>query len=109
MAMLRAVRKAGVKHMVCYNYRFFPAVRLAKQLLDEGSIGKILQYRAVYLQEWIMDPNFPLVWRLRKSMADTGVMGDLGSHVIDFARFLVGEIGSTTALTRTFIKERSVP
>ncbi len=105
-AMLRAVRKAGVKHMVCYNYRFIPAIRLAKQMIDEGSIGKVLQYRAVYLQDWIMDPNFPMVWRLRKSMAGTGALGDLGSHVIDFARFLVGEIDSTTALAKTFIKER---
>ncbi|MCD6341706.1 MAG: Gfo/Idh/MocA family oxidoreductase [Thaumarchaeota archaeon] len=107
--MYRAVEKAGVKHMVAFNYRFVPAIRLAKQLIDEGYIGKILQFRGVYLQEWIMDPNFPLVWRLRKDVAGSGALGDLGSHVIDLARFLVGEINSVTGLLKTFIEERPLP
>lgn len=107
--MYEAVEKAGVKNMTAFNYRFVPAIRLAKQLIDEGYIGKILQYRAVYLQEWIMDPDFPLVWRLRRSIAGSGVLGDLGAHIIDLARFLVGEIASVCGLTETFIKERPLP
>ena len=104
--MYRAVSKAGVKHMVGYNYRFIPAIRLARQFIEEGFIGKVLEFRAAYLQDWIMDPNFPLVWRLRKSVAGSGVLGDLGTHIIDLGRFLVGEIDSTIGMTKTFIKER---
>ena len=107
--MLRAARKAGIKHMVGYNYRFIPAIRLAKQLIEDGSIGKVLEFRAAYLQDWIMDPNFPLVWRLRKSIAGSGVLGDLGTHIIDLGRFLVGEIDSTVGMTKTFIEERPMP
>jgi len=108
-AAYEAVEKAGVKNMVAFNYRFVPAIRLAKKLIDEGFIGKILQYRAVYLQEWIMDPNFPLVWRLRKSVAGSGALGDLGAHIIDLARFLVGDIKSVCGMMETFIKERPLP
>ena len=108
-AMYEAAEKAGVKNMTAFNYRFVPAIRLAKNLIDEGYIGKILQYRAVYLQEWIMDPNFPLVWRLRKSVAGSGALGDLGAHIIDLARFLVGEVASVCGMTETFIKERPLP
>jgi len=104
--MLRAARKAGIKHMVGYNYRFIPAIRLAKQLIDDGSIGKVLEFRAAYLQDWIMDPNFPLVWRLKKSIAGSGVLGDLGTHIIDLGRFLIGDIDSTVGMTKTFIQER---
>ena len=104
-----AAEKAGVKHMTGFNYRFIPAVRLAKKLIDEGYIGKILQYRAVYLQEWIMDPSFPLVWRLRRNIAASGAIGDLGAHIIDLARFLVGELSSVCGMTETFIKERPLP
>jgi predicted dehydrogenase len=108
-AMYEAAEKAGVKHMTAFNYRFVPALRFAKNLIDEGYIGKILQFRAVYLQEWIMDPNFPLVWRLRKSVAGSGVLGDLGAHIIDLARFLVGDITSLCGMTKTFVKERPLP
>ena len=104
-----AAEKAGVKHMTGFNYRFIPAVRLAKKLIEEGYIGKILQYRAVYLQEWIMDPSFPLVWRLRRNIAASGAIGDLGAHIIDLARFLVGELSSVCGMTETFIKERPLP
>jgi len=108
-AMYEAVEKAGVKNMTAFNYRFVPAIQLAKKLIDEGYIGRILQYRAVYLQEWIMDPNFPLVWRLRKNVAGSGALGDLGAHIIDLARYLVGEVSSVCGLTETFIKERPLP
>ena len=78
--MLEAVRKAGVKHMVAFNYRRVPAVVLAKRLIDEGKIGKVYHWRAVYLQDWIIDPDFPLVWRLQKDKAGSGPHGDLNAH-----------------------------
>jgi predicted dehydrogenase len=104
--MLAAVQRAGVVGMVNFNYRRVPAVLLAKQLIEEGRIGQIYHWRAVYLQDWIMDPNFPLVWRLRKNAAGAGALGDLGAHIIDLARMLVGEIAAVNGLTTTFIKER---
>jgi predicted dehydrogenase len=107
--MLEAVRRAGVKHMCAYNYRFVPAVRLAKRLIEEGFLGRIYHFRARYLQEWIMDPSFPLVWRLRKDVAGSGPLGDLGSHIIDLARFLVGDVKAVQGVTTTFIKERPLP
>ena len=90
--MLKAAEKAGVKHMVGFNYRFAPAVQLAKKLVEEGRLGNIYHFRAWFLQDWIVDPEFPLVWRLQKEIAGSGSHGDLGAHVIDMAHFLVGEI-----------------
>jgi predicted dehydrogenase len=107
-AMRAAVEKAGVVGMVNFNYRRVPAVQLAKRLIDEGRIGQIYHWRAVYLQDWIMDPNFALVWRLDKSIAGSGTLGDLGAHIVDLARMLVGEITTVTGLTETFIKQRPV-
>ena len=107
--MYEAAEKAGVKHMTGFNYRFVPAISLAKKFIEEGYIGEILQYRAVYLQEWIMDPNFELVWRLRKSVAGSGALGDLGAHITDLARFLVGDIKAVCGMTKTFIEERPLP
>ena len=104
--MLRAVEKAGVKHMLMHNYRKIPAVAYARQLVDEGRIGKVYHYRAAYLQDWIMDPDFPLVWRLDKKVAGSGVLGDLGSHIIDLARYLNSDITSVSGTMTTFIKER---
>jgi len=104
--MLDAVEKAGVKHMVAYNYRFVPAIVQAKRLIASGALGRIFHYRAVYLQEWIIDPNFPKIWRLDKAQAGSGSLGDLGSHIIDLARFLVGEPKKVMAMTKTFIEER---
>ena len=105
--MLDAVNKTGVKHMVAFNYRFVPAVRQAFELIHSGALGQIYHYRAVYLQEWIM-PHYgtPMIWRLDKKTAGSGALGDLGAHIIDLGRFLVGEIKSVSAVTRTFIKER---
>jgi predicted dehydrogenase len=106
--MRAAVQQAGVVGMVNFNYRRVPAVQLAKRLIDEGRLGQIYHWRAVYLQDWIMDPTFPLVWRLNKDMAGSGTLGDLGAHIIDLARLLVGEISAVTGLTHTFIKQRPV-
>jgi predicted dehydrogenase len=107
--MLDAVRKAGVKHMVAFNYRFVPAVVQAKKLIDEGKLGRIFHFRASYQQEWIMDPTFPRVWRLVKSVAGSGALGDLGAHVIDLGRFLVGEPKRVSSIMKTFIDERPLP
>ncbi|WP_424769393.1 Gfo/Idh/MocA family protein [Paenibacillus sp. sgz302251] len=106
--MLEAAEKAGVKHMVGFNYRFAPAVQLAKKLVEEGRIGQIYHFRAVFLQDWIIDPSFPLVWRLQKEIAGSGSHGDLGAHLIDMARFLVGEFNEVIGMSETFIKERPI-
>jgi predicted dehydrogenase len=105
-AMLAAVRKAGVPHMVCHNYRRVPAVTLARQLIQDGRLGRLYHFRAAYLQDWIADPAFPLVWRLDKNQAGSGALGDIGSHAIDLARFLVGEIAEVCGALETFVKER---
>ncbi len=108
-SMLDAVMKAGVKHMVAFNYRFVPAIVLARNLITSGQMGKVYHFRATYLQDWIMDPNLEKMWRLDKSQAGSGALGDLGSHVIDLARFLVGEPNRIQAITKTFITERPLP
>ena len=104
-----AVKNNGKVHYVNHNYRRCPAVMLAKQLIDEGKIGTIYHWRGAYLQSWIMDPNFPLTWHLKKETAGAGPHGDLNSHSIDLAHFLVGGIKSVTAMVTTFIKERPLP
>jgi predicted dehydrogenase len=106
-SMLDAVTKAGVKHQVAFNYRFVPAIRQAYDLIHAGKLGRIYHFRAVYLQEWIM-PHYgtPMIWRLEKKTAGSGALGDLGAHIIDLGRFLVGEMKSVSAMTRTFITER---
>jgi predicted dehydrogenase len=107
--MLAAVRAAGVIHMLCHNYRRCPAVALAKQMIDQGEIGEIHHYRGVYLQDWIVDPAFPLVWRLEKSRAGSGSLGDLLSHTMDLSRYLVGEPIEVSGLLKTFVSERPLP
>jgi predicted dehydrogenase len=102
----RRVERAGVSNLCAFNYRFVPAVRLAREMLEAGDLGEIHHFRGRYLQEWIADPAFPKVWRLDRSAAGSGALGDLGSHVIDVARYLVGEVESVMGLTRTFIGER---
>jgi predicted dehydrogenase len=104
--MVNAVTKAGVKHMVGYNYRYVPAIRLAYDLIKSGQLGEIFHFRAIYLQEWIMDANFPMVWRLDKNRAGSGSLGDLGSHILDLARFLVGEPRTVSAMMKTFVPIR---
>ncbi|MXX24968.1 MAG: Gfo/Idh/MocA family oxidoreductase [Caldilineaceae bacterium SB0668_bin_21] len=105
--MMEAVQKAGVKNMVAFNYRFVPAIRQIRKLVDSGLLGKIYHFRAVYLQEWVMAHyELPMIWRLQKSVAGSGALGDLGAHIIDLARYLVGEVKSVSGMTRTFIEER---
>jgi len=107
--MLAAVEKAGVVHMICHNYRRAPAVMLARQLIEDGRLGEIRHFRGTYLQDWIADPSFPLVWRLEKDKAGSGALGDIGAHSIDLARFLVGEISEVSGHLETFVRERPLP
>jgi predicted dehydrogenase len=100
----------GVRTMCGFNYRRVPAIAFMKQLIDSGKIGTIRHVRAVYLQDWIVDPEFPLVWRLRKEVAGSGALGDIGAHIVDLTQYVTGQrIGSVTALTETFVKERPLP
>jgi predicted dehydrogenase len=107
--MLAAVRRAGVPHMICHNYRGVPAVLLAKQLIDEGQLGELRHFRGTYLQDWLVDPAYPRVWRLDRRRAGSGSLGDIGSHVVDLARMLVGEVAEVAGTTETFIRQRPLP
>jgi len=105
--MVHAVKQARVVNMICHNYRRIPAIALAKQMIERGELGeRIFHFRARYAQDWIVDPKFPLVWRLRSDAAGSGALGDLGSHVVDLARYLVGEFREVCATTETFVKRR---
>ena len=106
--MLDAAQKNGCVHMICHNYRRAPAVSLARQLIEAGEIGNIYHYRATYLQEWLRNPEFPTRWRLDKSQAGSGALGDLFSHSTDLARYLVGEISEVSAMLHTFVADRPV-
>jgi len=105
-AMLLAAENASVTHYVNHNYRRCPAVRLAKRLIEEGKIGRIFHWRGAYLQSWIVDPEFPLIWQLQEESAGAGPQFDLNSHSVDLARYLVGEIAQVTAMTAQFVKQR---
>lgn len=105
--MVEAVRKAKVPNMVCHNYRRIPAIALARKMIENGELGdRIFHYRARYAQDWIVDPEFPLVWRLQSKIAGSGTHGDIDAHIIDLGRYLVGEIREVCGLMETFIKER---
>ena len=102
--------KSGVKSMVAFNYRRVPALAVAKQLIEGGKIGDIFHVRANYLQDWIIDPEFPLVWRLDKKTAGSGALGDIAAHIIDASYFLTGsKISRVSGQLKTFIKERPLP
>jgi len=104
--MWRRVAATGVKHMTAFNYRFVPAVRLAREMLEAGELGDVLHFRGRYLQEW--GTTTADAWRFHKDDAGSGALGDLGAHVIDLARYLVGEISSVSASMRTFMDGREV-
>jgi predicted dehydrogenase len=106
-AMAAAVKRAKVVNMVCHNYRRIPAIALAKRMIEEGALGdRIYHYRARYAQDWIADPQFPLVWRLQSKIAGSGTHGDINAHIIDLGRYLVGELSEVCGLMTTFVKER---
>lgn len=107
--MLDAARAANVHHMVAFNYRRVPAIALAKQLIQEGKIGRVFHFNAVYYQDWLVDPAFPYVWRHDKKAGGSGAHGDMNAHTVDLARFLVGEIESVCGAEEVFIKERQRP
>jgi predicted dehydrogenase len=104
--MVAAVKKAKVVNMVCHNYRRIPAIAQAKKMIEEGAIGEIYHYYARYAQDWIVNPDFPLVWRLQKGVSGSGTHGDINAHIIDLGRYLVGEFQEVCGLMHTFIKER---
>ena len=107
--MLTAVQKAGVKNCCGFSYRFTPSQALAKQFVDEGKIGRIFHVHARYAQDWIVDPNFAMVWRLDKKSAGSGSLGDICAHSIDAARFITGmEIKEVVGNLKTVIPERPV-
>ena len=108
-AMLAAVQKAKVVHMVCHNYRRVPAIVQAKKMIAEGALGAIHHYRARYAQDWLVDPEAPLRWKLQKDISGSGAHGDINVHIIDLGRYLIGEFKEVCGLMHTFVTERPVP
>jgi predicted dehydrogenase len=105
-AMWEAAEEAGVRNMIAFNYRRVPAIQLAKRLIEEGKIGEIRHFNAVYYQDWLVDPAFPMVWRHDIKKGGSGAHGDMNAHTVDLARFLVGEINAVSGTSDVFIKER---
>ncbi|MEV8613532.1 Gfo/Idh/MocA family oxidoreductase [Amycolatopsis sp. NPDC051373] len=109
-AMAAAAEEAtarGVRSMVAFNYRRVPALAFARSLVADGRLGELRHVRAQYLQDWIVDPEFPLVWRLQKERAGSGALSDIGAHIVDLAQFLTGSrISGVSAVTETFVRER---
>lgn len=106
--MTEAVKKAGVNHMCGFSYRFAPAVATIKKMIQKGELGTIFHFRACYQQDWIVDPEFPLNWRLQKKTAGSGTLGDIGAHITDMCHNLIGPIDSVCATMRTFVTERPI-
>jgi predicted dehydrogenase len=105
--MWQEAERAGVRHLCGFNYRFVPAVRLARELLEAGELGEVVHLRALYLQSWGWDAD-PGLWRFSRGEAGSGALGDLGAHIVDLARYLVGEIVSVSARIRTIVPDREV-
>lgn len=102
-------KQTGLVNGICHNYRKAPAVAYAAQLVHEGKLGQIRHFRGTYLQDWILDPSVPLVWRMDKNIAGSGSHGDLNAHLIDTARFVMGaEFSEVSGLKETFIKKRPI-
>jgi predicted dehydrogenase len=109
-AAAAAAGQDGVRVMCGFNYRRVPAVALMRRLVAEGRIGRVRHVRASYLQDWIVDPSFPLVWRLRREVAGSGALGDIGAHIVDLTQHITGQaITSVSALTETFVRSRPLP
>ncbi|WP_309080670.1 Gfo/Idh/MocA family oxidoreductase [Zhihengliuella sp.] len=110
VAAARSAAECGVQSMVGYSYRGTPAIAYAQQLVAAGRLGTIRHIRARYLQDWIVDPGFPLVWRLQRDRAGSGALGDIGAHLIDMAACVTGQrLTEVSALTETFVKQRPLP
>ncbi|MGR6973836.1 Gfo/Idh/MocA family protein [Streptomyces cynarae] len=109
-AAAEAAQARGQRAMVGFNYRRVPATALARRMVAEGRIGTLRHLRVSYLQDWLVDPSFPLTWRLRKELAGSGSLGDLGAHIVDLAQYLAGErLVGVSALTETFVRQRPLP
>ena len=106
--MLDAAERAGIVHMLGHNYRRVPALTYAHDLIAQGTIGDIRQFRATYLQDWLVDPDFPMDWHLDSAIAGSGPHSDLNAHVIDLARWLVGEIDTVVGMKETFVRQRPI-
>jgi predicted dehydrogenase len=110
VAAAEAARAGGVRSMCGFNYRRVPAVAFLRQLVAAGRLGEIRHVRAVYLQDWIVDPQFPLVWRLQRDKAGSGALGDIGAHIVDLTQYVTGQlVTGVSALTETFVRERPLP
>ena len=105
-AMLAAVQKARVVHMVCHNYRRIPALALARKMIGEGALGKLFHFHARYAQDWLVNPESPINWRLQKETSGSGANGDINAHIIDLGRYLVGEFQAVCGMLHTFVAER---
>ncbi|MEI7534093.1 MAG: Gfo/Idh/MocA family oxidoreductase, partial [Verrucomicrobiae bacterium] len=105
-AIFAAAKRSKCVHMICHNYRRIPAIALAKRMLEEGALGKIYHFRARYAQDRLADVEFPVDWRLQKETSGSGVHSDINSHIIDLARYLVGEFTSVCGAVHTFVPER---
>jgi predicted dehydrogenase len=109
-AAAEAASARGQLAMVGFNYRRVPATAFARTMVAEGRLGRLRHVRVTYLQDWLVDPEFPLTWRLRKELAGSGALGDLGAHIVDLAQYLAGErLTGVSALTETFVRERPLP
>ena len=106
--MVDAAAQSGVVNMVCHNYRRIPAIAHARKMIEEGVLGDLDHYRARYAQDWIVDPEFPLVWRLQKGVSGSGAHGDINAHIIDLGRYLMGEFDEVCGMMNTFIKQRPI-
>jgi predicted dehydrogenase len=110
VAAAAAARVGGVRSMCGFNYRRVPAVTLMRELVAAGRLGVIRHIRAVYLQDWIVDPQFPLVWRLQRDRAGSGALGDIGAHIIDLTQYVSGQrIVGVSGIAETFVTERPLP
>lgn len=107
--MAETARESAALAGIAFNYRFLPAIRAAKSLVESGEFGEIRQFRGRYLQDWLVDPDAPWSWRLDSDLAGSGALGDLGAHTIDLARYLVGDVERVSGQLRTFVEERPEP
>jgi predicted dehydrogenase len=104
--MYEAAETAGVTHAMIFNYRFVPAIALAKKMIEKGKLGTIRHFNAVYYQDWLVDPKFPITWRHNADASGSGAHGDMNAHIVDLARHLIGEFESVSGVDRTFVKQR---
>ncbi|NYV75830.1 Gfo/Idh/MocA family protein, partial [Streptomyces sp. UH6] len=110
VAAAEAAARRGQVAMVGFNYRRVPAASLAHEMVAAGRLGELRHVRVAYLQDWLVDPEFPLTWRLRREAAGSGALGDLGAHIVDLAQYLTGDtLAGVSALTETFVRERPLP